>query len=45
LLSEYAKYVAVEVRVRLADIGIEVMPEVSDQTAPAPRRPATAQAN
>src|SRR3954451_3121363 len=45
LLSEYAKYVAVEVRVRLADIGIEVMPEVSDQLAPAPRRPATAQAN
>src|SRR5712672_4100036 len=45
LLSEYAKYVAVEVRVRLADLGIEVMPEVSDQTAPAPRRPATAQAN
>src|SRR3954452_5489003 len=45
LLSEYAKYVAVEVRVRLADIGIEVMPEASDQTTPAPRRPATAQAN
>jgi hypothetical protein len=45
LLSEYAKYVAVEVRVRLADIGIEVMPETSDQLAPATRRPATAQAN
>jgi hypothetical protein len=45
LLSEYAKYVAVEVRVRLADIGIEVMPETSDQLTPAPRRPATAQAN
>jgi hypothetical protein len=45
LLSEYAKYVAVEVRVRLADIGIEVMPEASDQSPPAPRRPATAQAN
>jgi hypothetical protein len=45
LLSEYAKYVAVEVRVRLADIGIGVMPEISDQLAPTPRRPATAQAN
>jgi uncharacterized SAM-binding protein YcdF (DUF218 family) len=45
LLSEYVKYVAVEVRVRLADIGIDVMPETSDQPPPAPRRPATAQAN
>jgi hypothetical protein len=42
LLSEYAKPVAAEVRVRLADIGIEVMPETFDQP---PRRPATAQAN
>src|SRR6476469_9380039 len=39
LLSEYAKYVAVEVRVRLADMGIDMMPEASDQTTPAPRRP------
>lgn len=45
LLSEYVKYVAAEVRVRLADAGIEVLPEASDQPAPAPRRPATAQAN
>lgn len=45
LLSEYAKYVAAEVRVRLAGAGIELMPEASDQPAPAPRRPATAQAN
>ncbi|MBA4037578.1 MAG: YdcF family protein [Bradyrhizobium sp.] len=45
LLSEYVKYVAAEVRVRLEDIGIDVMPEPSDQPAPAPRRPATAQAN
>jgi hypothetical protein len=45
LLSEYAKYVAVEVRVRLADLGIEVMPEASDQSPTAMRRPATAQAN
>jgi uncharacterized SAM-binding protein YcdF (DUF218 family) len=45
LLSEYAKYVAAELRVRLADAGIDLMPEVSDQPALAPRRPATAQAN
>jgi uncharacterized SAM-binding protein YcdF (DUF218 family) len=45
LLSEYAKYVAVEVRIRLADIGIELMPEASDQATPAQRRPTTAQAN
>lgn len=43
LLSEYVKYVAVEVRIRLEDIGIDVMPEASDQPPPAPRRPATAQ--
>ena len=46
LLSEYAKYVAAEVRVRLADVGIEVMvPEASDHPVQAPRRPATAQVN
>ena len=45
LLSEYAKYVAAEVRVRLADVGFDLVPELSDQPAPAPRRPATAQAN
>jgi uncharacterized SAM-binding protein YcdF (DUF218 family) len=45
LLSEYAKYVAAEVRVRLVDVGIDVMPEASDQSPPAMRRPATAQAN
>jgi uncharacterized SAM-binding protein YcdF (DUF218 family) len=45
LLSEYVKYVAAEVRVRLEDFGVDVMPEASDQPAPAPRRPATAQAN
>jgi uncharacterized SAM-binding protein YcdF (DUF218 family) len=43
LLSEYVKYVAVEVRVRLEDLGLDVMPEASDQPSPAPRRPATAQ--
>jgi uncharacterized SAM-binding protein YcdF (DUF218 family) len=47
LLSEYVKYVAVEVRVRLADAGIELASEVSDLPAGSfgPRRPATAQAN
>jgi uncharacterized SAM-binding protein YcdF (DUF218 family) len=45
LLSEYVKYVAAEVRVRLADAGIDVMPEILDQPPQAPRRPATAQAN
>jgi uncharacterized SAM-binding protein YcdF (DUF218 family) len=47
LLSEYVKYVAAEVRVRLADIGIEWPPEPADQpTGSLPtRRPATAQAN
>ena len=43
LLSEYAKYVAAEVRVRLAAAGLA--PEVADQPAGSPRRPATAQAN
>src|SRR3954452_13951094 len=47
LLSEYAKYVAAEVRVRLADAGIDLTPELADQPAgvPTPPRPATALAN
>ncbi len=47
LLSEYVKYVAAEVRVRLARIGLDVTPEFLDQPggAQAPRRPATAQVN
>ena len=47
LLSEYVKYVAAEVRVRLADIGIDLAPELSEMPASLqpPRRPATAQAN
>jgi uncharacterized SAM-binding protein YcdF (DUF218 family) len=47
LLSEYVKYVAVEMRVRLADAGIELTPEVSGLATGslAPRRPATALAN
>jgi uncharacterized SAM-binding protein YcdF (DUF218 family) len=45
LLSEYAKYVAAEVRVRLADIGLDLLPEASDHPTGSqpPRRPATAQ--
>jgi uncharacterized SAM-binding protein YcdF (DUF218 family) len=47
LLSEYAKYVAAEIRVRLAAAGLDLMPELSDQPGGllAPRRSATAQAN
>ena len=47
LLSEYAKYVAAEVRVRLADLGLDLTPEFSDQPTGSlpPRRPATAEAN
>jgi uncharacterized SAM-binding protein YcdF (DUF218 family) len=47
LLSEYAKYVAAEVRVRLADAGLDLLPELPDQSTGwlPPRRPATAQAN
>src|SRR6202047_1845497 len=47
LLSEYVKYVAAEVRVRLADAGLELTPELAEQPARslAPHRPATAQAN
>src|ERR1700674_4553391 len=47
LLSEYAKYVAAEMRVRLADAGLDLAPELADQPTGflAPRRPATAQAN
>jgi uncharacterized SAM-binding protein YcdF (DUF218 family) len=45
LLSEYVKYVAAEVRVHLADAGLEMMHEATDSPAPsiAPGRPATAQ--
>ena len=47
LLSEYAKYVAAEMRVRLADAGLDLAPEVVDQPSGslAPHRPATASAN
>lgn len=46
LLSEYVKYVAAELRVRLVDPGLELMPEGGNKpTGSAPPRPATAQAN
>jgi uncharacterized SAM-binding protein YcdF (DUF218 family) len=48
LLSEYAKYVAAEARVWLADAGLELAPEAADQPTTgsiAPRKPATAQVN
>lgn len=46
LLSEYVKYVAAEVRVRLADLGIDLIPEGADQGASeAAGRPTTASAN
>lgn len=46
LLSEYVKYVAAEVRVRLDGLGLDLAPESPDQpVGPAPHRPATAQAN
>jgi len=47
LLSEYVKYVAAEVRVRLADLGLELTPELPDQPAGSlpQHRPATADAN
>jgi uncharacterized SAM-binding protein YcdF (DUF218 family) len=47
LLSEYVKYVAAEVRVRLADAGLDMMREVAEPPigSLAPRRPTTAQSN
>jgi uncharacterized SAM-binding protein YcdF (DUF218 family) len=45
LLSEYAKYLAAELRVRLADAGFDLTAEVGNQPLLTPRRAATAQAN
>lgn len=45
LLSEYAKYVAAEVRVRLADLGLDFAPDAEPPTGSLSHRPATAQAN
>ena len=46
LLSEYVKYIAAEVRVRLAYIGLDLAPEIGELPSEpiAPRKPATAQA-
>jgi uncharacterized SAM-binding protein YcdF (DUF218 family) len=45
LLSEYAKYIAAEVRVRLANAGLEMMSGVAERPGDAIPPPATAQAN
>jgi uncharacterized SAM-binding protein YcdF (DUF218 family) len=46
LLSEYVKYVAAQIRVRLEALGLEWLPELNEQSDGAsPRRPATASAN
>ena len=47
LLSEYVKYVAAEVRVRLADLGLDLMPDLAEQPTRSlpPHKPATALAN
>jgi uncharacterized SAM-binding protein YcdF (DUF218 family) len=44
LLSEYAKYLAAETRVRLADLGVEVMTD-DQPTGSVPRAPAKTAAN
>jgi len=47
VLSEYVKYLAAELRVHLADLGIDPSFEFQETTPgpPSPRRPATAEAN
>jgi uncharacterized SAM-binding protein YcdF (DUF218 family) len=45
LLSEYAKYVAAEVRVRLAALGLEASPETADQPAGSSKSSAATAAN
>jgi uncharacterized SAM-binding protein YcdF (DUF218 family) len=47
VLSEYVKYVAAGLRVRLADVGLDLTPEAAEQPTGslAPPKPATAQAN
>ena len=46
VLSEYVKYLAAEVRVRLADMGLDLTREAKDSPPPTTARPpATAQAN
>jgi uncharacterized SAM-binding protein YcdF (DUF218 family) len=41
LLSEYVKFLAAEARVRLANIGIDLMPDSGELPEPAPRKSAT----
>ena len=48
LLSEYVKYVAAEVRVRLAEVGLELAPEGAEPSTTGsitPRKPTTAEVN
>jgi uncharacterized SAM-binding protein YcdF (DUF218 family) len=45
LLSEYAKYVAAELRVRLAEMGLDLAPGTEPASGSFSSRPATAQAN
>ncbi len=45
LLSEYVKYVAAEVRVRLADLGLELSPEIADQPTGSLKFPKAAATN
>jgi uncharacterized SAM-binding protein YcdF (DUF218 family) len=45
VISEYVKYVAAEMRVRLADAGFDMLGGAGDVPSAAARRPATAQAN
>jgi uncharacterized SAM-binding protein YcdF (DUF218 family) len=45
LLSEYVKYVAAEVRVRLADIGLDLLPEAGERAVPPSRKTAKASAS
>lgn len=42
LLSEYVKYVAAELRVRLAELGLELAPELADQPSGSAKPPRTA---
>jgi len=47
LVSEYIKYLAAEIRIRLADFGIDLLPDIGDRSpsASAPRKTARVGAN
>lgn len=45
LLFEYVKYVAAEIRVRLADVGLDLLPDTEAPNGSPMRRPTTASAN